>query len=66
MQIPQRIEQQRVAAGLSETQLATMSAIPRMTLKRRMVDPSTFKMSELERVAAALDVTVLWLIQDAA
>lgn len=68
MQISERIEAQRVAAGLSETQLATESAIPRMTLKRRLLDPTGFKLSELERIANVLDVKVSWLLgyEDAA
>lgn len=68
MQISQRIEERRTAAGLSETQLAAESAIPRTTLARRMVDPTGFTIGELERLAGVLGVRVSWLIgyQDAA
>lgn len=55
--IAERIEALRVAKGLSETQLATASAIPRMTFKRRMVAPDMFTIGELERVADALGTT---------
>lgn len=68
MQIPQRIEQRRVAAGLSETRLAIESAIPRTTLTRRMLDPAGFTLGELERIARVLGVKVSWLVgyEDAA
>jgi transcriptional regulator with XRE-family HTH domain len=62
--IAQRIEALRVAKGLSETQLAAESGIARMTLKRRMVTPSTFTFGELERVAQVLDTTPFDLAAD--
>jgi transcriptional regulator with XRE-family HTH domain len=60
-QITARIEALRLARGLSETQLATASAISRMTFRRRLVDPTSFTVSELERVAAALGTTAAHL-----
>lgn len=60
-QITARIEALRLARGLSETQLATASAIPRMTFRRRLIDPASFTVSELDRVAAALETTAAYL-----
>ena len=60
-QITSRIEAIRLARGLSETELATVSAIPRMTFRRRLVDPASFTVSELERVARALSTTAGFL-----
>jgi hypothetical protein len=55
--IATRIEALRKGKGISEAQLALDSAIPRVTLRRRMVAPETFTLIELHRIAAALDVT---------
>jgi hypothetical protein len=41
--------------------LADAAAIPQTTLRRRLADPSQFYLSEVERLAAALDVTPGWL-----
>lgn len=60
--IATRITELMTARGMSETRLATESAIPRMTFRRRLVDPTSFTVAEIERVAAALDVTPQWLI----
>jgi len=62
-QITARIIALRMAAGLSESRLADDSAIPRTTFKRRMVDPSSFTLAELESVAGVLGVEpgALWL-----
>lgn len=49
-------------SGLSVKALAEATAIPRVTLSRRLADPSTFTLAELERVAAALKVTPLFLL----
>lgn len=55
--IAHRIEALRVAKGLSETQLAIDSTIPRMTLKRRLLAPASFTFGELQQVANALGTT---------
>jgi len=53
----------REAQGISETRLADNAAIPRTTFKRRLIDPDSFTLAELERVAGALgtDPAGLWL-----
>lgn len=62
-QITDRITSLRLAAGLSESRLADSSAIPRTTFKRRLVNPASFTLAELENVAAVLGVepSSLWL-----
>lgn len=55
--IATRIKALRKAKGLSEAQLAVDSAIPRVTLRRRLATPETFTLIELQRLAAALDTT---------
>lgn len=59
--ISERIEARMAELGLSETQTATEAAMARMTFKRRLVDPMTMTVGELERLASALDTNVLWL-----
>jgi transcriptional regulator with XRE-family HTH domain len=63
MQITTRINALREAHGLSESQLADASAIPRTTFRRRLVAPGTFALDELVRLAEVLDTTpsYLWL-----
>jgi transcriptional regulator with XRE-family HTH domain len=65
-QIAARIEALRAAKGISQTELATLSAIPRATLKRRMVAPEMFTIGELLRVADALDTKATDLTLEAA
>lgn len=64
--IATRIETLRAAKGLSETELATLSAIPRVTFKRRMVAPEMFTIGELERVADVLGTTATELTLEVA
>lgn len=63
MQITTRINALREAHGLSESQLADASAIPRTTFRRRLVAPGTFTMDEIDRLASTLETTptYLWL-----
>jgi transcriptional regulator with XRE-family HTH domain len=67
-QITARITSLREAAGLSESRLADNSAIPRTTFKRRLINPATFTLAEIESLAGVLGVDVgwLWLGDDAA
>ena len=60
-QITARITTLREAAGLSETRLADNSAIPRTTFKRRLVNPASFTLAEVERLAEALSTDPGWL-----
>jgi transcriptional regulator with XRE-family HTH domain len=60
-QIATRIQALREAAGLSESRLADNSAIPRTTFKRRLVNPASFTLEEIERLADALDADPAWL-----
>lgn len=57
-----RIERHMDATGHTVTSLADATAIPRMTLTRRLTDPSTLTLAEVERIAGALDVTALYLL----
>ena len=41
--------------------LADTAAIPRMTLTRRLADPSSLTLNELERIASALDTSPIEL-----
>lgn len=59
--ITARIEALRQAAGLSESRLADNSAISRTTFKRRLVDPASFTLAEVERLARVLGVDPGWL-----
>jgi transcriptional regulator with XRE-family HTH domain len=63
--IPHRIEAARTAHDLSLTQLAERSGVPRQTLSRRLVDPESFTLGELERIAIVLDTTTESLLLDA-
>lgn len=60
-QITTRITTLRQASGLSESRLADTSAIPRTTFKRRLVNPGTFTLAEMERLAHALEADPAWL-----
>lgn len=57
-----RIKTRMGELGTSINSLADATAISRMTLTRRITDPAGFTLGELDRVAAALDVSVLWLL----
>lgn len=46
------------AADQTEKRLADESGIPRTTLHRRLLDPSTFTLSELEAIVPLLDTTL--------
>lgn len=60
-QITTRITALRQASGLSESRLADSSAIPRTTFKRRLVNPATFTLGEMERLAEALEADPAWI-----
>lgn len=45
-----------VAKGWGVATLASATGIPRMTLNRRLLDPSTFTLRELALVGNALDI----------
>ena len=55
--IADRINSAMKRDGLSLTRLAEASAMPRMTLSRRLADPADFTLGELERVASAIGMT---------
>lgn len=50
------------AQDLSVNALAEATAIPRMTPTRRLADPETLTLAEVERIAGALKVKSLWLL----
>lgn len=54
--IADRIEAGMAAREFSVSRLAEASLIPRMTLSRRLADPATFTLAELERIASALGI----------
>lgn len=56
-----RIKDQMTALGLSVNSLAEETAIPRMTLTRRLADPASLTLAEIDRLAVALDTSSLWL-----
>lgn len=60
-EIATRINSLREASGLSESRLADDSAIPRTTFKRRLIDPGTFTLGEMERLAGVLGTDPGWL-----
>lgn len=47
--------------GMNESQLATKAAVPRATLRRRLVDPPSSRLPEIFDLATALEVDVAWL-----
>lgn len=57
-----RIRNRMTAMGLSENALADRTAIPRMTLRRRLTDPKTLTLDEAERICDVLGVTGPWLL----
>lgn len=63
MQTPlDRIRGLMEASGTSVKGLAEATAIPRVTLSRRLATPSDFTLAELDRIAAALGVTTMYLM----
>lgn len=61
--IAERIHSGMEAAGIpSMAALADATGIARMTLTRRFADPASFKLFELERIAAALGIPYFDLI----
>lgn len=64
---PQHLKQLVAERDLSVSTLSERTGIARMTLTRRLDHPDTFTVSELGRLATALDVAVLDLFpEDAA
>ena len=56
-----RITHRMGALGVSAKSLSDQAAVSRSTLSRRFVDPSTFYLDELERIASVLEVEPGWL-----
>ena len=56
-----RIRERMASADFSVNSLADAAAIPRMTLTRRLADPTTLTLAELDRIATALGTTSLYL-----
>jgi transcriptional regulator with XRE-family HTH domain len=54
-QITSRIEAAMESLDLSLTRLAEQSGVPRQTLARRLLDPSSFSLGELEAIARVLN-----------
>jgi transcriptional regulator with XRE-family HTH domain len=57
-----RIRNRMTAMGLSENQLADRTAIPRMTLRRRLANPKSLTLAETERICDVLHCSAPWLI----
>lgn len=49
-------------AGYNISTLAEAAAIPRMTLTRRLANPASFTLQELDRIAKVLGVTPIDVI----
>jgi transcriptional regulator with XRE-family HTH domain len=60
-QVSRRIRSRMVARRLTVKALSEITAIPRMTLSRRLTDPSSLTLNELERIAGALDTSPVYL-----
>lgn len=60
--IDNRIRERMDTLAVSVNALAETSAIPRMTLTRRLTDPATLTLSEVDRIAEALSVSSLYLM----
>lgn len=56
-QITDRIRAEMAANGLSVSGLSRKTAIPRVTLIRRLADPTTMTLSEVSRIAEALGIS---------
>lgn len=57
-----RIQQRMADLDIRVSALAESTTIPRMTLTRRLNEPAALTLSELDRIAAALEVSPLWLL----
>lgn len=57
-----RIRSRMQELSLSVAALAESAAIPRMTLSRRLADPATLTLAEVDRIAASLNVDPTWLL----
>lgn len=60
--VADRIHSRRETLDISVNKLATEAAIPRITLTRRLADPSTFTLAELDRIATVLGMDSLELL----
>lgn len=60
-EVETRIRERMTSQNITVKALAESTAIPRMTLSRRLVDPASLTLSELERIAAALDTSAIYL-----
>lgn len=63
-QIAQRVEESRVALGLTQRDLAERSGISQATLSRSLNGSREFHVDELLDIAAALDIPFAGLIDD--
>lgn len=61
-QVADAVSSQLRAAGIAQRTAAEQTGIPFTTLRRRLTGLASFKLSELARLAALLDVTVAALI----
>lgn len=59
--VERRIRDRMTELKISVKALADTTAIPRMTLTRRLTDPASLTLNELERIAAALDTSPIFL-----
>lgn len=59
--IAERIKDRMEDLGFSVNSLADETAIPRMTLTRRIADPTSLTLAEVDRLARALGTTSLFL-----
>lgn len=57
----ERIKDLMTSLGISVSSLADQTAIPRMTLTRRLADPANLTLAEIDRIATALETTSLYL-----
>jgi transcriptional regulator with XRE-family HTH domain len=60
--IADRIKDAMETSGISVSKLAELTGIPRMTLSRRLANPTTFTLGELVRIAEVLGITTESLV----
>ena len=60
-QVASRIRDRMTALDISVKALSDMAAIPRMTLTRRLTDPASLTLNELERIADVLQTSPVFL-----
>lgn len=60
-EVATRIRERLDARAMTVKALAEATAIPRMTLSRRLTDPRSMTLEELERIAIALDTSPIYL-----